>query len=573
MSDAQELSSSIIIVSNDLELVEAITNSNSGDFSVARHESVQAVIEPAEQFSNTGIIIFDLDTSEGNSTRAINDILALKQANPTRVLILVGEHSALAEVLRANIQSLIYRAFNKPISPSQLSLAFGSAHKIHLDLVARLAAGEDLLTVGPVENKVSISNLNPSPQRNTAVFVVCAVAVFVIAGLFFFTRTDSDATPQSKIPSSNLGIVDDKHGQEQSDKQASISEINRLNQLASIALLDSRLISPKSDNALFYYNRVLALDPYDVSAYNGKRLLTKKLRDAFDNTLADNDYEQAFRIVSALQSIEPLNRRNDTLKQQLEQSLSQAKKEQVASTKAKSQIASLEGKLKRSESINAALEREKKLLADIDLALTKNNIQPITKGNAYTLLTKARKENLVSQANLAPRIEALSSKLLNVAKTNLNENRLERATQLSILIKNLDNDSNDYKQLKDGIDAAKEAVRLAAIETQAEIAEKATPVPDKVIPAQIISQAAPRYPNRALESGLEGWVELAFVVGVDGKPARIRVINKSEGGGIFINSALRAVKRWRFTPSRNQRTGQLLESDIDSTKVKFRIKS
>lgn len=57
----------------------------------------------------------------------------------------------------------------------------------------------------------------------------------------------------------------------------------------------------------------------------------------------------------------------------------------------------------------------------------------------------------------------------------------------------------------------------------------------------------PSWPRRSLIEGIEGWVVVQGVVGVDGKLHDARVV-ASDGSGLFDDPALRAFKQWRFKP-------------------------
>ncbi len=58
----------------------------------------------------------------------------------------------------------------------------------------------------------------------------------------------------------------------------------------------------------------------------------------------------------------------------------------------------------------------------------------------------------------------------------------------------------------------------------------------------------PRYPASAARRGQEGLVLLSVTVGIDGRPKEVSV-KKSSGYEILDESALRAVKDWRFDPA------------------------
>lgn len=60
--------------------------------------------------------------------------------------------------------------------------------------------------------------------------------------------------------------------------------------------------------------------------------------------------------------------------------------------------------------------------------------------------------------------------------------------------------------------------------------------------------APPVYPYRAVQAGIEGYVDLRFDITASGVTKNIQVIY-AEPEGVFEQSALAAVARWRFQPS------------------------
>lgn len=57
----------------------------------------------------------------------------------------------------------------------------------------------------------------------------------------------------------------------------------------------------------------------------------------------------------------------------------------------------------------------------------------------------------------------------------------------------------------------------------------------------------PKYPNRAVQRGIEGYVDVYFDISVIGVTENISVTG-AKPEGIFEKSALAAVKRWRYQP-------------------------
>jgi len=72
----------------------------------------------------------------------------------------------------------------------------------------------------------------------------------------------------------------------------------------------------------------------------------------------------------------------------------------------------------------------------------------------------------------------------------------------------------------------------------------AVTVDDECIP---LVRLAPEYPYRARRDGIEGWVDLSFVVTADGRVRNVRVVG-SHPRGVFDEAARQSLSRWRFKP-------------------------
>ena len=95
--------------------------------------------------------------------------------------------------------------------------------------------------------------------------------------------------------------------------------------------------------------------------------------------------------------------------------------------------------------------------------------------------------------------------------------------------------------------AADEGVRKArsALTEQLIAMESAKPVPASAL--KIATYVAPAYPPRASERNLEGWVDVEFTVGTDGKTRNI-VVTDASHETIFRREATEAVSKWQFEP-------------------------
>jgi TonB family protein len=95
--------------------------------------------------------------------------------------------------------------------------------------------------------------------------------------------------------------------------------------------------------------------------------------------------------------------------------------------------------------------------------------------------------------------------------------------------------------------AADDGVRKArsALTEQLIAMESAKPVPASAL--KITSYVAPAFPQRASERNLQGWVDLEFTVGTDGKTRNI-VVTDASHETIFRREATEAVSKWLFEP-------------------------
>ena len=216
------------------------------------------------------------------------------------------------------------------------------------------------------------------------------------------------------------------------------------------------------------------------------------------------------------------------------------------------------------------------MLESIDKAIQENNLIPPQNGNAYAIVSDALQKNTISKVNFAPRLSALSEKLVLAADNALNEDNFEDAEKFTALVKRLDVDPTATAALETKLQERKEAIAAETSEEDQETIaeeieeEEEAPKVAKIIPAKIISRASPRYPSRALARDIEGWVSVGFDIDVEGVPQNIFVVD-SEPKQTFDNAAVNAVKKWRFSPAMNDETKQAVSSIVESTKLQFKI--
>jgi TonB family protein len=85
----------------------------------------------------------------------------------------------------------------------------------------------------------------------------------------------------------------------------------------------------------------------------------------------------------------------------------------------------------------------------------------------------------------------------------------------------------------------------AALTEQLIAMEAAKPIPASAL--KISTYVAPDYPPRASERNIEGWVDVEFTVGTDGKTRNI-VVTDASHETMFRREATEAVQKWQFEP-------------------------
>ncbi len=84
---------------------------------------------------------------------------------------------------------------------------------------------------------------------------------------------------------------------------------------------------------------------------------------------------------------------------------------------------------------------------------------------------------------------------------------------------------------------------------------------DKIVPPRVISMVQPAYTEDAAAMGYQGIVFIPLTVGVDGKPADIKIVNPIGLG--LDQQALLAASQWRFQPGTRNGTPEPMETAVE----------
>lgn len=580
-------SNSILVISRDVQLESTLkANDKSNNVFFVHPDADEALLSNIRQTQYCSTIILDLGVS---AEQSIDDrrsqIVRIKEVDPCLAIILIGEQGELSQLLDQNTQSLVFRAFTKPIKASQIALSFSAATAHYHTLSTKLSTGE-LAPSKSAQGSAAIEGNAPTGSKSKPLILV-ALAVIAL-GIFswFIFLAGSDPSPNNEptadVVKTELNSEVVSHSIAVSATQQRIIDLNNAGQQA---LTEGRLITPEHHNAQYYFDQVLAIDAYDATAYLGKKRVASRLRDSIDSLIEKNKFDESFTVLAALQQLEPLETNNDRLSTTLQNKIDQyvlhirqnGSPQEIANTTA--MLGKLESRFTGSKNASDALKRESALVTQIDSALKKDLLAPPIKNNAYSLVSSALKNNLISNRNLKPRINQLRARLITAVHTSVREARLEDAQKLFALIKKLNPTTQEVAALEKYISQTKDTRQKKVISKQAatqrlrskhavNVSKENTQL--KIQPVIPLSRPAPKYPLNARERGIEGTVEITFRVDTSGNTYDV-VLTDSKPSKTFDKAALRVVKRWKFTPAWNTETNKAVDSGLISTKIKFTL--
>ncbi|MEM6708891.1 MAG: TonB family protein [Pseudomonadota bacterium] len=176
------------------------------------------------------------------------------------------------------------------------------------------------------------------------------------------------------------------------------------------------------------------------------------------------------------------------------------------------------------------------LLTSAATALSAERLMPPAEGNAFDLYEEALALDPASEA--AQRGQALTiSALFNRVRAQIEESKLFEADSTLTFLSRTDADPSRIAELQADLLYAE---RLAAAR-RGEFGDLVS-----LSDLEVIRRTAPEPPKKRIGNLQEGWVEVLFTVGIDGRVLNPEVADSSDT--VFERSALSAIRSWRFKP-------------------------
>lgn len=274
-----------------------------------------------------------------------------------------------------------------------------------------------------------------------------------------------------------------------------------------------RLLAPAGNNARESILEARKLDPLDASVAQSLRTLNGHVIDAARQAAEQGQAEQAQSYVTAARQLGFAGNELSSIERSLNEARSSATKKAT---------------------VDALVGNARKRLADGQL------IEPAG-DSARDLLTSIRTAD-PGRPELEDLSKSLSTRLIDAGKQATVNKQFEQAQRMLTAARQLSVKSNDSI-----LSQAERDLAQAQVQKPAETA--ATAASSEAAPVQLkrTKMATPTYPAEAKRKGIEGWVDVSFLVATDGSVREVQV-SKAEPQGVFDQAAMDAVKQWRFEP-------------------------
>jgi TonB family protein len=579
----------ITVLTSDAALADAIHDAAGSAHPVATATTLDEAIELAAH-GRCGILITDqLATQPG--LRLMTQ--RLREAEPALIVIAVGgagDQQGLISLLSAGV---VDRLMLKPVAPALAQTVLKSAAQQHRTLrgpgpaVALVDQREPEVVLVELQRSTAneLTEVRLDRQPSPAEVVVPASMVTPLST--GSRRFDIPRPPWIAVVAALLAVVGLMAWIVAQRKPAIDAQAVIASSLTSgqQALREGHALEPRGRSAFDYYNTVLALDPANAAARQGIDQIADRFAAQAAAALARGQLAAALVAVESIRRVRPDHRQLAELQAQIDaaqEKYAAAVPERVVAPPprkpAPAQPSTLTSILERNvveararalTKASEALQRDQLDLASAllsearTLGVPANELAAMNQTLADAQQQRA-KDDLLQRVLLRTAQNKLIEPVDDSAKFHLQRlvqldpkyagipqavaalgERLTLDAQLATVEKNFDLASRLLAQAHEigfsgaPIEAAE--AKLAAALKPVEPAPAAAPTP------RVLRMVRPEYPQSALMSGAEGWVNVSLSVTPAGNVLDPRIVATSNGT-MFDRAALAAVSKWKYEP-------------------------
>ncbi len=280
-------------------------------------------------------------------------------------------------------------------------------------------------------------------------------------------------------------------------------EVARLLKLADTRLQQDHVLEPRNDSAVYYLDQAKQAGAAGAALQGATQEVLKRLLQMGHAAIQQRNFNDADRIVAELHGAGATQAAINGL----QRDLNSARTQQVPQKPEQPQYLEL---------AQSRLAQGKLTDPDNDSALF------------YVAQLRAADPK---NSGLAPISAALQSQILDRARASLDAGDVDKAEALL--------------QKAAGLGAASDLDAMSDKIRQRRAGAEMLQMPEQSLTRA--NKLEVQYPARALQSNTEGWVELSYTVGPDGKVSNIKVLNAAPPR-TFESSATSAVSHLRYRP-------------------------
>lgn len=481
------------------------------------------------------ILIADLGALRGDAAALLDRLHA---QFPELILMATGRRDEEHSVATLVSDGRVYRFLHKPVSPARANLFLAAATRRYNEL-------RNAEPVGMTTAKTVVA------RPNIGKIVAGIVALLIVAaGVIFWQIRRNE--PEPIVPPRAAGSL---------TPQEQIADYLARGQMA---LVTDRLIEPRGNNALELFRAVEALEPDNAEARAGVLRVGAGLEARVVEALQARNPAHGATALMALQRAVPDYPRLDVLREEL-LALSRStrtpisvapppapvpRKPAAAPVRAPEQTPAAEAP-PTTEETNApqaqvpvpATSVETK--APASSGPTADELDAIARLRGRGILLEPPGNNAYEQL-LALRQKYPDSNELRTEQQQLAFAFLER-TRTALAAGDVDTAQTFLSRVGTLVP---NMAATKALQAQLATAQQQRAFTTNIVQAKSLKrvrEVPPIYPREAERLGIRGWVDVEFTIAADGTTENV-VVRNSEPQRTFDQSAVDAVKRWRFEP-------------------------
>jgi protein TonB len=313
------------------------------------------------------------------------------------------------------------------------------------------------------------------------------------------TQLIEEAARTKSLPAAKLAQLRDEVHRRSND-----FEISRLLKLVDARIQQDHVIDPHNDSAIYYLDQAKQAGASGAALQGQAQELTKRLTQMAHLAIQQRNFTDADRVVAEMRGIGASQASINGVQREI----TLARTQPTAQKSDQPQFLEL---------AQSRLAQGKLTEPDNDSALFYVN----------QLRTSDPKNSGLAQITAA-----VEAQILERARASLDAGDMEKTEALAQMAAGLGASTD--------LDALHERIRL----------KKAAAGDVLQMPEQSLTRLNKldvQYPTRALQTGVEGWVEVGYTVGPDGSVTNVKIMNAAPTK-VFEASASRAVSRLRYQP-------------------------